>query len=138
MKLSELLRAENFQFDFTEPSAETPGRYMDFAGCARKALGLPEHGDGQIAERFPLAMACPLFVGSQHLPTELVIAALPEGCRLPNQPGIYFLADAIDLMAVRLKMSREKIADVVQAIERSFVMHNLDLHGRPNGRRLPI
>lgn len=82
-----------------------------------------------IVEMFPLAMGCPFFGLGGGRAQELAVAEFPDGCSFPAKYGIYFLCDAIDLMAYKLKMTPSAIADVVERIEDRFTQNWIDLHG---------
>jgi hypothetical protein len=142
MKLSEALRTK-ICFDIRVRLDGTKF-YTPFGGCVQAAFGEgPDWNLGEVSGLFPLAFACPLFVGDTEFApgvqdpmqaTRLVTAELPAGCHLPQTAGIYFLADCIDVMAVKLGMSESQVADVVERIENQFEAHGLYWDGLPVGR----
>jgi hypothetical protein len=123
MKLSTAIR-ENVRFQISRVPGGG-GKFLPFQGCVTRVF--PD----ATADMFPLAFSCPLFVGLSKPATATVIVdkCLPEGAKLPQKPGIYFLCDAIDCMAVKLQMSESQVADIVELIEKEFERAGLDEHG---------
>lgn len=118
MKLSELIRT---RVKFQVKDAEFPltGKlYKRFGECVIDGLRSRGVDSEMIPDMFPLAFAFPLFYGENPKNDYMVVNnLLPEGAKLPNKTGIYFLCDAIDCMAVRLRMNETQVADIVEEIE---------------------
>ena len=133
--LSALLRLDTFKFTDTPAPGAPEADWMNFAGCACLALGLPLDLDGKsfevLSEAFPLAFACPLFVGGgYHLATHIVSRNIPGECKLPKQAGIYFVCDLIDTMARMFHYTPAQVAGVIEKIEAAFAAYKLDTTGR--------
>ena len=104
------------------------GRYKPFQFAVQESF--PDATSGT----FPLAFACPLFLGSSQHPIE-VFQVLPE-CVVQStkKPGIAFLCDVVDFLSTTQGWSEKQVGELMRRVEDALEAAGKNWNGvKPTG-----
>ena len=82
------------------------------------------------AATFPLAFACPLFLGDPPRPPEIFYVLPQCVIEATKKPGIAFLCDVIDFLSTTQNWSEKQVGELIRKVEDSLEVAGMDCHGR--------
>ena len=110
-KLSEFLAQDTWVWS---KDKDTSGEYTSFQEVVQSVYSSAD------AEDFPLAFACPLFMGKDKKPSviwaELPMTELPD----LSKPGITFICTVLEFLYIKRDWSKEQMVDITKRVEEAL------------------